>query len=156
MCIFQGQWLWTSWHQDTWLKLISDLWRTYEHSSLFWLVPRCWEDTNTRPPSLIKTREPKQRWDSLSFLSLPDIPSVIFYHLFYLVNSALTSSGLCILFLSARSQKHSWLVLWNPLWVLGLSQPPSIQHKGMLETLHVLTSCIIQCWSGGLLLLFLF
>ena len=89
-----------------------------------------WGGTYTRPPSSTKTPSPKQRQDSVSPF-LTESPRLSFWLCSLClssVNSVLPSSRFAfpsrkIDFHSGRSQRPSSLVLWDSLWVLGLSQP---------------------------------
>lgn len=100
-----------------------------------------WEGTYTRPCSSIKTPDPKQtRLSLLSFLSLPDalcvcslsIPSR---------NSALASCWLMFDSYPVYSQWPSWLVLPDPLWVLGPSLPTSAMVKPELKPGYLCFGC---------------
>lgn len=124
-------------HQDPWLQGICDLWRTLKHFDL--TSSRMPEKTQAlRPKSSVKTLTPSKDETHSPFLSESPRHSVYTCTLsMCLINSALTSLRLIILFLFCVKPR---ILLATPVGTpLGHWTPPAcIRHKYRKAYLYML------------------
>lgn len=94
-------------------------WKTHGPLPLFWSVLGCLRGHVHQTTILTKIPRPwtKMRL-SFSFLRLPDTLSYICTLSISSINSYLIPSRLSFDFYPAYSQGSSWLIPWDPLWVL--------------------------------------
>ena len=107
-------------HQDLWLQGISHLRRRPKHS----LSLDAWKDMCAGPQSSMKTPDPKQRQDSLSFPFWISQMLCLYLHCLYVVNKLCSHFlSTCVWFPSCTKPRPSWLVLVGA--TLGPQTPPA-------------------------------